>query len=63
MLLAATSDLVLPGVTEVPPPIYSVVIAATFVGLAFTKSRSVHVGVLSLIAAASTGVLILARTQ
>jgi hypothetical protein len=63
MLLAATSDLVLPGVTEAPPPIYSVVIAAAFVGLAFTKSWAVHVGVLSLIATASTGVLILARSQ
>jgi hypothetical protein len=48
MLLATTSDLLVPGVTDIGPPIYFVVIAASFVGLAFTESRSLHVGVLSL---------------
>ena len=62
LLLTTTSDL-LPGVTEAPPPIYVVVVAATFVGLAFTESWSLHVGVLSLNAAASAGVLIFSRTQ
>jgi hypothetical protein len=51
MLLATASDLLVPGVTDVGSPVVFVVIAAAFVGLGFTESRSLHVGVLSLIMA------------
>ena len=63
MLLAATSDSVLPGVTSAPPPILFVVIAAAFVGLTFTKRWSLHVGVLSAIVAVNAAMLILGRGQ
>ena len=58
MLLATTSDLLVFGVTDIAPPIVFVVIAAAFVGLAFTESRSLHVGVLSLNVAVNAAILI-----
>jgi hypothetical protein len=63
MMLATASDLLMPGVTDVGFPVLFVVIAAAFVGLAFTKSRSLHVGVLSAILAVNAGGLFIGSEQ
>jgi hypothetical protein len=63
MLLATTADSVVLGVTYGVPTIVFVVIAAVFVTLAFTKRWSLHVGVLSLLVAVNSAMLIFGRAE